>query len=130
MNSNQIWECAEVRNASVLTSHAMNLASGSDYWIGYESASVRSEIVLTSDAALRGYNDLTIDAQGGDLYLKAGSGSGDYIILELYGSSGHLQIQDWVGDGGGFGHEGYIKLYLQEAGGSWVTRYIHLEENN
>ena len=125
MNSNNIWECADIRNASALTSKAINLAS--NYWVGYLSTT-DSRLTLDADASLTGYNDLTLDAQAGDLYLKAGNGVGDYIIMEIYGASSQLQIQDWIGSGGGIGHEGYIKIYLMDGSSDWVTRYIHLEE--
>ncbi|MBU1008412.1 hypothetical protein KKA53_05040 [Candidatus Dependentiae bacterium] len=97
-------------------------------WYGYVNTEY-SEINLGSDAALRGYNDLDIDAQHGDLYLRAGDGAGDYIILEMVGAgaSSQLQIQDWVGDGGTY--EGYVKVYLKTGAGSWVTRYIRLQSS-
>lgn len=127
MGSNDATNTAGLRESTDANDDYLSLANRR--WYGYVNTQY-SEINLSADAALRGYNDLDLDAQHGDLYLRAGAEAGDYIILEMTGAgaSGQLQIQDWVGDGGGLGHEGYIKLYLPEGDGTWVTRYIHLEE--
>jgi len=115
MNSNQIWECAEIRNGTLLTQHAINLAS--DYWVGYRS-STDSRLTLTQNASLRGHTDLTLDAQAGGLYLKADA------AIRLDFNVDYFTITSAATTGGQW-NLGYINVFINGVARSIAVENAH-----
>jgi len=78
-----IYNLNTLRGGTGTNDHILNMDT--DEWIGYSVSPYRaansSYLLLTQNASLRGHTDLTLDAQAGDLSLKAG----DDIILDADG---------------------------------------------
>lgn len=118
-----IYNLNTLRGGSGTNDHILNLDD--DEWKGYSvspyAAANSSYLLLTQNAALRGHTDLTVDAQAGDLVLKAGddiwfqAGGGTIAKLETIVATDSVTLK--------IGHEGLMTF---DVGG--VLRYLAFRE--
>jgi hypothetical protein len=90
-NAQNQYNVGGIRGYTGTTSYWIDLRN--HVWYGYSTASYLN---LGQDVALRGARDATIDAQGGDLYLR----SADRIAFECGGTASLMEWTDWHSTGG------------------------------
>jgi phage minor structural protein len=99
MSGHALYNCTDFRGGTDAYPHCLNIDN--DEWLGYSTDGTvanSSYLLLTENVSLKGYTDVTVEAQRGDLYLYAY----DDLYFDIGGSS-PMQVTAWVTTGGALG---------------------------
>lgn len=110
-NGNNQYNVSGIRNGTGTSSKWIDLLNNA--WYGYSTSSY---LALGQDVALRGARDATLDAQGGDVYVRASN----RVVFACGGTASLMYWSDW--HSGAPSSRGNIVVAMDG-----VTRFIRLE---